>query len=145
MGESFERPYMTLHPTLRRRIYDFWLAVESTQLNSGDRVKVFSFSTTLPSSATSRFDHRNPCPGTMRQSPILTATNLAKVFTQFDEAFVALVLLGLLPGQDLVDFPENDQSPPTIDLERHEGSSVNPQARQANQDRWLLVFESGSC
>jgi hypothetical protein len=77
----------------------------------------------------------------MFQSPVLPDANLAEVLTQLDETFVAFVLFYLLPGQDLVNLPENDQGLPTIDLGRQGCPPVNPQARQANQDRWLPVFE----
>ena len=60
--------------------------------------------------------------------------------SELNESFVSLVLLGLFPGQDLIDLLENDQSPSTIKFGRHESSSVNPQVRRSNQVRLLLVF-----
>jgi hypothetical protein len=54
--------------------------------------------------------------------------------SQFYKALIALSFLDLLPGQDLVDLPENGGSSASIQLWGHKRLSVN-QARQANQGR----------
>src|SRR5271154_2562434 len=78
------------------------------------------------------------------EPPILPRSNLAEILSQFNKSLVAFVLLRLLPGQDLIDLPENNEGPSAIEFGRHDGPSVNPQIRPANQGSPLLAFGSGS-
>src|ERR1700751_3149015 len=78
------------------------------------------------------------------EPPILPGSHLTEILPEFDESLIALMLLRLLPSQNLIDLPENDKGPPAVEFGRHHGSSVNPQVRTANQDRLLLAFGLGS-
>ena len=53
------------------------------------------------------------------EPPVLSCPNLAQILPQFDKAHVALLFLGLLPGQDLVDLVQDKQSPPSIEIRLH--------------------------
>jgi hypothetical protein len=50
------------------------------------------------------------------------------------------MLLRLLPGQNLIDLPKNDEGMPAVEFGRHHGPSVNSQVRPANQDCLLPAF-----
>src|SRR5215469_4936279 len=78
------------------------------------------------------------------EPPVLSGSYLTEILTEFDEPLIALMLLCLLPGQNLIDLPENGQGPPMVEFGGHHGASVNPQVRPANQDYLLLDFGSGS-
>src|SRR5215469_14363491 len=76
------------------------------------------------------------------EPPVLSGSHLAEILAQFDEALVAFVLLGLLPGQDLINFPQDQERSLAIEFGSHKGPRVNPQVRPANQGSSLLVGES---
>jgi hypothetical protein len=52
---------------------------------------------------------------------------------------IFLLIFSLLPGQNLVDFAQDDEGPAVINFWQHGPLSVSPQARQANQGRSLLL------
>src|SRR6266850_3182962 len=79
------------------------------------------------------------------QSPVLPCPNLAQALPQLHKPRVLLLLFGLLPTQDLIDLAQDEDRPPTIQFRCHGSTSVNPQARQANQDRSLLPCAQDSC
>ena len=71
------------------------------------------------------------------QPPILTRPHFAQVSTQFYEPRIPLGFRPPLPGQNLVDLSQNEQSPFAIELGQH-GRILSTQARQANQGLLLL-------
>jgi hypothetical protein len=49
-------------------------------------------------------------------SPILSGPNLTQIFPELDKPHVSLLLLGLFPGQDLIDPPEDEHSPAMVEF-----------------------------
>src|SRR6266404_8376502 len=104
-----------------------------------DRHQVIGFPTRFRKALLKKFIERLQ----VLQSPVLPCPNLAQALPQLHKPRVLLLLFGLLPTQDLIDLAQDEDRPPTIQFRCHGSTSVNPQARQANQDRSLLVCEQG--
>src|SRR5713101_1632054 len=106
-----------------------------------DRHQVIGFSPRAGKALLQKFIERLQ----VLQSPVLPCPNLAQVLPQLHKPRVLLLLFGLLPAQDLIDLAQDEDRPPTIQFRCHGSSSVNPQARQANQGRSLLLCAPDSC
>src|SRR3974390_1589187 len=52
--------------------------------------------------------------------------------------------LALVPGKNFIDLAEDEDRPFDFEFGLHHGPSVNPQVRQANQGRSLLLSEPNS-
>jgi hypothetical protein len=61
------------------------------------------------------------------EPPVLAGAHFAQVSTQFDEPRVLLLLGVALPGQDLIDLVENEQSATPIQFGFHEHTPVSRQ------------------
>ena len=68
------------------------------------------------------------------RASVLARPHFAQVSTQFDEPRVLFLLGSALPGQDLIDLVENEQSAAPIQFGFHEHTPVSRQIGQANQD-----------
>jgi hypothetical protein len=70
--------------------------------------------------------------GIHRMSSNFRAANIAwlaprrEILPKFDESLIALMILRLLPSQNLIDLSKNDKGPPAVEFGRHDGPSVNP-------------------
>src|SRR6266446_619606 len=106
-----------------------------------DRHQVIGFPTRFRKALLKKFIERLQ----VLQSPVLPCPNLAQVLPQLHKSRVLLQLFVLLPTQDLIDLAQDEDRPPAIQFRCHGSSSVNPQARQANQDRSLLPCAPDAC
>src|SRR5713101_6964404 len=106
-----------------------------------DRHQVIGFSPRAGKALLQKFIERLQ----VLQSPVLPCPDLAQVLPQLHKPRVLLLLFALLPAQDLIDLAEDEDRPPTIQFRCHGSPSVNPQARQANQDCSLLPCAPDSC
>ena len=50
------------------------------------------------------------------EPPVLSGSYLTEILTEFDEPLIALMLLCLLPGQNLINLPENDEGSPAVEF-----------------------------
>ena len=85
------------------------------------------------------------------QPPVLSCPNLAQILPELDEPHVPLLVLRLLPGENLIDLVKDKQGPPAIEFRATIGSLlvhklVKPikvarsrSANQVNVDQLLVV------
>src|SRR6266404_2983181 len=106
-----------------------------------DRHQVIGFPTRFRKALLKKFIERLQA----LYSPVLPCPNLAQALPQLHKPRVLLLLFCVLPTQDLIDLAQDEDRSPTIQFRCHGSTSVNPQARQANQDRSLQVCARDSC
>src|SRR4029077_8650608 len=73
--------------------------------------------------------------------PISASPHFAEVAAQFYKLSVSLLLCRSLPGQNLIDSSQHEQSPAAIQFRCHQGWPASPQIGQSNQGRSLLAGE----
>src|SRR5690348_4049200 len=75
------------------------------------------------------------------QPPVLSSSDFAQIAAEFDEFRISIRVLLPLPGQNLVDPGQHEQSALLVQLRRH-GRTPSNQTRQTNQgdlpsaERW---------
>jgi hypothetical protein len=77
-----------------------------------DREQVVSFSARFGESLLEEFIERLQ----IFEPPILSGSHLTEILPEFDEPLIALMLLRRLPAQNLIDLPENDKGPPSVEF-----------------------------